>query len=96
MIDYLKKNIIAVLIVSILLIGLLIGVYLVKNKQIFKSRANSNIFDSITVSELDPDGNTIQENICQGNDCQTNSKKIRLNINLKKIEDLQNTPSGDN
>lgn len=93
--ELIKQNLKTILLFAILAIGLIISLYLVQTKQIFKSKANATIFNSITVSELDQEGNAQRNNICQDNECQTNSRKIRLKIDLKKLEELQNNPTSD-
>lgn len=71
------------------MIGLVISIILVQRQQIFKSKANLGIFNSITISEVGQDGQE-REGICQENNCQTSSKQIKMRINLKQLEDLQN------
>lgn len=93
--ELIKQNLKTMLLIALLIIGLIIGLYLVQIKQVFKSKANATIFNSIRVSELDQEGNEQRNNICQDNECQTNSRKIRLKIDLKKLEELQNNSTSD-
>lgn len=52
--DLIKKKYKSIIIISLLLLGLFVTVYLVKNPQIFKSRANADRFQVI-----DGDGNQV-------------------------------------
>ena len=87
--ELIRQNYKTLIIILILLIGLILGIILVQRKQIFKSRANLDIFSSVTVSEIDQEGNE-KGNICQQNQCNTSSRRIKMKINLKQLEDLQN------
>lgn len=57
--EYIRKNLRQLLIVFILFLGLAVGVYLVKNPKIFRSKANSKPADSLKVS--DSDGKNIEK-----------------------------------
>ncbi len=63
-----------IIILILIILGLILGLYLVKQPQIFKSRATTNIYDAFDIT--DDQGNKIY---CSDNICTTHS----LNINLK-------------
>lgn len=46
--EYIRKNLKSILIVAILAVGLVVGMYLVKNPQIFKSKADIQTVDQIS------------------------------------------------
>lgn len=87
--ELIRQNYKTLVFIFILLIGLILGLILIQRKQIFKSRANFSIFNSVTVSEIDQNGKE-KGNICQQNDCRNSSRKIKFKINLKQLEDIQN------
>lgn len=86
-INYLKTNLKIIIISLILLLGLVVTLYLVKNPKIFKSKADEgSIFSSTQVSPQ----NESDQVSCQANNCTTSTKNIRMKINLKQLEDLEN------
>lgn len=78
-----KSNWKAILGVSVLIVGLGITVYLVQNKQIFKSRAATEINSALNVT--DENGTAL---IYKGNNTyQATSKKVRIEIsNLDQLK----------
>jgi hypothetical protein len=68
--------------IILLLVGIVIGVYLVQNTQIFNSRASSNVADAFEIK--DANGNLIQ---CNGNTCYTETD--RVDIRLKNVSVLE-------
>lgn len=78
--NLIKKNWLKIIFILILLAGVVVGIYLVNHPQILKSKASSDINDSIGVSS---DGVVTYEG---NNTFKTNSKNIR--INLKNLDQL--------
>lgn len=71
-----KVNKVQLIVIAILLIGLLIAVYLVQTKQIFKSKAGSDVNDVLNVT--DSEGNPLQY---QGNGVyKTNSLDVQVGV----------------
>lgn len=82
-IDELKITKKQIIIALFLLVGLLVGVYLVQVQQIFKSRAASDVNAALNVT--DEQGNALEY---QGdNTYKTNSQNIRIGI--KDLEQLK-------
>lgn len=73
-----------------LLIGIIVGVYLVRFQQIFKSRANEQIYNVIEVNQTNDVGETKRVE-CQGNNCNTDSLDIEFKVNIKSLEDQINS-----
>lgn len=67
----------------ILLLGLIIGVYLVQVQQIFKSKASEeDIYNAFSITQIDENG--VESPVtCNGNVCETNSLEVNF-----KIDDL--------
>lgn len=57
--EYIRKNLKSLLIVFFLILGLAVGMYLVKNPKIFRSKANDKPADSLKVS--DSNGENIEK-----------------------------------
>lgn len=74
-----------------LLLGIGIGVYLVRFPQIFKSRANQEAYNAFQVTKNTVDGETELVN-CEdtenGYTCVTNSLDINLKIDTDEFERL--------
>lgn len=82
---YLRKNIKPLLIVFILLLGLVVGVYLVKNPKIFRSRANSQPANSLQVTDYNG------ENIERLNDQEAVEFGGNDNVPVFRIKDKGST-----
>lgn len=79
-----KKQIIILL---ILLLGLAVGLYLVQTKQIFKSRANTDIQNAVTVK--DGNGNPIgPESDSDGPYYQVNTEDVNIQFDESELETL--------
>lgn len=76
-----KKQLLTVLILIAGLIALLI---LIKNPQIFKSKASQKLFNAIEVTNNE--GNPV----CSGNECETESSEVNFKLNIKELERLKN------
>lgn len=74
-----KKQIIITL---ILLVGLVTTIILVRNPQIFKSRADERVYNHIQVKGAN----------CNGNNCdiQQANTTVKFRLNLEEIENLKN------
>ncbi|MBI2337841.1 hypothetical protein HYU95_01535 [Candidatus Daviesbacteria bacterium] len=83
--EYFKEKYKTIILVILLLGGLLAGVYLVQNQQIFKSKASSEINNVINVTS---EGGRVEY---QGNKTfKTNSKRINIGIkDLQQIKELE-------
>ncbi len=82
-ITILKANFIKIFLIILLVSGTIIGVYLVQNKQIFKSKASQEIYNAFEFSQTTNQGQVPVS--CSGNSCTTNSLDIQV-----KVKDLQN------
>lgn len=68
--------------IVLLLLGIVIGVYLVQNTQIFRSRASVNVNAAFEIK--DANGSEIY---CNGNTCYTDSDRVE--IKLKDVSVLE-------
>lgn len=73
-----------VIVVFLLLVGIIVGVILVQQTQIFKSRADQRLYNAIEVT--DSAGNLI----CSGNECNTDSLDVNVYLNIQELERLKN------
>jgi len=87
--DYIKANLKSVIIISLLLVGIIVGVYLVQVQHIFKSRASEEIYNTIEVSQTTESGEK-QRVQCEGNNCTTQSLDIDFKVNVSDLETLEN------
>lgn len=71
-----KRTVFAIVVTLILLIGLITSLILIKNPQIFKSRADE--YEAIQVIGAD----------CHGSECNAESKRVRIKIDRQKLEEL--------
>ncbi|OGE26228.1 hypothetical protein A3C26_02770 [Candidatus Daviesbacteria bacterium RIFCSPHIGHO2_02_FULL_39_12] len=81
--NILIQNKFKLLMILLLMAGLISLIYLVQNTQIFKSRANEQLYNAIEVT--DGEGN----NICQGNKCDL-KPVIKFKVNISELERLKN------
>lgn len=83
MMQYIKANLKAVIIVSLLLLGLTLAVLLVQRPQIFRSRADVGNILEVTNEE----GNPIrfEEGVFK-----TNSDTVKINLKPEALERLKN------
>lgn len=88
--DYIKNNKKQIIIVTLLLIGIILGVYLVQVQHIFKSKATDQIYNTIEVRQIGENGD-FQPVSCQENNCTTNSLDIQFKVNVKDLEDQINS-----
>lgn len=88
--EYIKANLKAVTLVIFLLIGIIVGVYLVQVQHIFKSRANDPIYNTIQVNQTTENGE-IQPISCTENNCTTSSLDVQFKVNVKDLEDQINS-----
>lgn len=72
------------LVVLILVIGLIALLILIKNPQIFKSRANQRLYNAIEVT------NSQGQLLCNGNGCNTDSLDVNIRLNIEEIERIRN------
>lgn len=77
-----QVNLFQILIVFVLVVGLVLGIYLVTHPQIFKSRAATDILQAFEVT--DEQGNQVP---CINGVCRTHS--LKLNIRVKDLAPLQ-------
>lgn len=63
------------LILAILALGLIIGVTLVQQPQLFEKKAEQDVYKAFQV--MDPGGNPL---LCSQDTCQTNSTKIKIKV----------------
>ncbi len=75
---FVKSNFRLIILIALLILGIVVGIYLVGKPQIFKSKATSSTSDAFDIS--DEQNNPIY---CQNGVCQSNSNKINL-----KLKDL--------
>lgn len=89
--NYIKQYKKQVFLMIILLLGIGVGVYLVKLPQIFKSRANQEVYNTFQVTQTTTDGETELAN-CQdtenGYTCNTDSLEINLRVDADELEKL--------
>ena len=88
--DYIKAKLKSILILSVLLIGIIVSVYLVQFQHIFKSRATEQMYNAIEVNQTSESGEK-QKISCQENNCTTNSLDVEFQVNVKDIEDQANS-----
>lgn len=74
----LKISKIQILVSLVLLLGIIIGVYLVQRQHIFKSRADE--YDAFQVIGAD----------CSGHECRATDKNIKIRIDKNKLEQIIN------
>ena len=74
LVSYIQSKRAQVLVLGLVLMGVVVGVYLVRTQKIFKSRADDPIYNAFQVSGAD----------CQGNQCSTKSLDVKF-----KVKDLQ-------
>lgn len=79
--EYIRLHLKSLLIIILLLAGLVVGVYLVQTKQIFKSRAFTDVNEAFEMT--DDLGNNLK---CGGDTCETES--LRVNIRIKDVPAL--------
>lgn len=82
----LKGNFKTILIVILLISGIIAGVILVQNPQIFRPKASEEIYNAIEVK--DEEGNSL----CSENECeiQDPNSPIKFNINVGRLEEQAN------
>lgn len=85
--DYLKKNKKQISILTLLLVGIILGVYLVQTQKIFKSKANLEIYNTFNITQTTQSGEnkTIE---CQENNCQIESSDIEIKSDVDELERL--------
>ena len=75
----------------ILLLGIGIGVYLVRFPQIFKSRANQELYNTFQLTHTSDNGETKLvncENSENGYSCTADSLDINFKVNADELEKL--------
>lgn len=86
--DYLKKNKRSALIILLLLIGLLVTLYLVQLKQIFKSKASWNISTSL---DMDNQTQSMVKDENKNNGVPTytiQGDKVKIKLKTNTVEDI--------
>lgn len=63
------------LILAILALGLIVGVTLVQQPQLFEKKAEQDVYKAFQVT--DPGGNPL---LCSQDTCQTNSTEIKIKV----------------
>lgn len=81
--SFIKANLKSIIILFLILVGIVVGVYLVQVKHIFKSRAFTDVNEAFEVT--DDQGNSLQDK-CGGDRCEVES--LRVNIKIKDIPAL--------
>ena len=81
-----RKQLISLLVLLVLTIGLVVAIILVRNQQIFKSRANIDLSSTFTVT--DEIGNEVN---CSGTTCSTYSNTVQIKFNQDQLEALKNS-----
>lgn len=89
--QYVKSNLKSIIFITILLIGIIVGVYLVQVQHIFKSKASEQIYNAIEVNQITEVGEK-QRVQCEENNCTSKSLDMEFKIDVKNLEKLENTP----
>lgn len=89
--EYIKQNKISILVITIILLGLIVTVYLVQFKQIFKSKASYNMS-----SNLDMDNQTegMIKDESKNNGVPTytiQGDKVRIKLKDNTVENINQT-----
>lgn len=74
-----KDNKSQLFILALLLFGLVVGVVLVQEQQLFRKEAATDPYGAFEVT--DPGGNPL---LCDGDTCETNSLEVKI-----KVRDLE-------
>ncbi len=77
-----KKSLI---ILVILLLGLVLAVYLVQQRQIFKPKASQQIYNAFEITEQDQNGQE-KRVACTGNECTVDSLNLKIKIDPSQLE----------
>lgn len=89
--DYIKQYKRQVFLITLLLLGIGVSVYLVRLPQIFKSRANQEVYNTFQVTQTTTNGETELVN-CEdtenGYTCITDSLDINLKVDPDELERL--------
>lgn len=89
--DYLKQYKKQLIITILLLLGISIGVYLVRLPQIFKSRATQELYNTFQLTQTTDDGETKPvtcENTENGYTCSSDSLDVFLRVDVLELERL--------
>lgn len=89
--DYLKEYRKQLLLTIIILIGLIAAVYLVQTKQIFRSKASQEIYNTFQLNQTTPEGEIKQvscENTQDGYTCTTESLEVNLKVDIDELEKI--------
>lgn len=76
--ELIKSNLRLIILITLLILGLVVGIYLVQKPHIFKSKATISTSDAFTIT--DEKNNPVY---CQNQVCQINGYKVNL-----KLKDL--------
>lgn len=87
--EYIKANLKSIIFITILLIGIIVGVYLVQVQHIFKSKASEQIYNAIEVNQTTESGEK-QRIQCEENNCTSQSLDMEFKVNVKDLEQLEN------
>lgn len=89
--NYIKQYRKQLLITTLLLLGIIVSVYLVRLPQIFKSKAAQELYNTFQLTETTSDGEIQQvscENTQDGYTCTTDSEDINLRVDVDELERL--------
>lgn len=70
-----KNNKLRLISLIVLIIGLIVGVFLIQKPQIFKSRANIDVSSAFSIS-----GNQGESVNCSGNTCETEATDVTIEV----------------
>lgn len=89
--DYIKQYKKQLIITILLLLGIGIGVYLVRLPQIFKSKASQELYNTFQLTQTSPDSEikpVTCENTENGYTCTTDSLDVFLRVDVLELERL--------
>lgn len=81
--EIIKSNWQKIILVAVLIAGIVVGVYLVQIRQVFKPKAFADVNEAFEVT--DDQGNSLKDK-CKGDTCQIDSLKV--NIRIKDVPAL--------